>query len=457
MKNDAFKVSSWVVVSAWAVLGVAGCYSRVELKPKASPPVSKIGLSFEVAPELFAMADQAGQQARAQGGDAAQIQQQVEQQKAQLQTLPGNITGLLKSDLLRNNLGFPVVDAGAESDLVLRGVFRPATYTVALDWELVEVRSNAVVRAGRIEDFGMMWGNVEEPVDEILKDLLSINIDAYAKKTGGTSPIAATPSAGSLDEAPAASTDGSRTWVVVVGVERYREALPEATGAEHDAKVFASYAHATLGVPESQIKVLLGDRASRADIASALEEWLPRNAVASGGQVIVYFSGHGAPDVQTGDAYLVPWDANPAYIKTGGYSVAGLQRSLSGLKGQEVFVFLDACFSGVGGRSVLPDGARPLVPVKAVDVAPRVYTFAAAGPGETTGAREGTSHGLFTWHLLQGLGGAADADGDRRVSFQELTRHVAQVVEVEARRDNREQRPTVAAPPGDAVLVEGLP
>lgn len=365
------------------------------------------------------------------------------------------LRSLLRAELLETGVGVPVQDgAPADLTLIIRYTDTNLTQVIAYEWQLVESATQRVVSAG--SDTSLLGLRAEQIADAILQRLAETDTAAYASDPGA-GPKQAKPAAPAGLEPPAAGTDGSRSWALIIGVEGYREELPAAKGAEADAEAFARYARQTLGVPEGHVKVLLGQRASRSDLAGAVEEWLPRNAVEPGGRVYVYFSGHGAPDVQTGDAYLVPWDANPAYIKTGGYSVAGLQRSLSGLKGQEVFVFLDACFSGVGGRSVLPDGARPLVPVKAVDVAPRVYTFAAAGPGETTGAREGTSHGLFTWHLLQGLGGAADADGDRRVSFQELTRHVAQVVEVEARRDNREQRPTVAAPPGDAVLVEGLP
>ncbi|MCA9527152.1 MAG: caspase family protein, partial [Myxococcales bacterium] len=175
--------------------------------------------------------------------------------------------------------------------------------------------------------------------------------------------------------------------------------------------------------------------------------------------VYVYFSGHGAPDTETGDAYLVPYDANPAYIKTGGLPLADLQRTLGALKGQQVYLFLDACFSGQGDRSVLAQGTRPLVPVKALGVPTGLVTLAASAATETTGTHAGSGHGLFTYHLLAGLGGAADANGDHDVSLAELRDHLVEAVRVEARRQNRDQTPSVAVPPGvdvQAPVVQGL-
>lgn len=370
------------------------------------------------------------------------------------------LRSLLRAELLETGIGVPVQEgAAADLTLVIRYTDTNLTQVLAYEWQLVEASTGRIVVAG--SDTSLLGLRAEQIADAVLNRLATTDTAAYASDAGAAPARRQNPEPSTtVLSPPRAATDGSKTWALIIGIEAYRDELPAAKGAEADAEAFASYARETLGVPDQHIKVLLNQRASRTDIAGAVEEWLPRNAVEPGGRVYVYFSGHGAPDVQTGDAYLVPWDANPAYLKTGGYGIGALQSSLSSLKGQEVFVFLDSCFSGVGSRSVLPDGARPLVPTKAVAAAPRVYTLTASGPGETTGAREGTGHGLFTWHLLQGLGGAADADADQRVSFDELTRHVTQAVEVEARRDNRDQRPTAVIPPGStgqAILVEGLP
>lgn len=263
--------------------------------------------------------------------------------------------------------------------------------------------------------------------------------------------------AGDTPEAPASSRDGSKDWAVIVGIESYQGDLPAASHAVADADAFAAYAERTLGVPSAHIKVLKGQRAGKAAIESAIKEWLPRNVRAKGARVYVFFSGHGAPDPETGEAYLVPWDADPAYLKTRGVSIKGLYGALETLPSREVYVFLDACFSGSGTRSVLAKGTRPLVPVKATQ-AKRLIAFTAAGARETTGAARDQPHGLFTRYLLAGLGGAADANGDGAVGVSELAAFVQEKVSADARLDNREQTPQLVGPKAGhgRALVEGL-
>ena len=48
------------------------------------------------------------------------------------------------------------------------------------------------------------------------------------------------------------------------------------------------------------------------DFAKYFEKWLPNN-VEKDSSVFVYYSGHGAPNTKTGDAYLVPYDGDPSF------------------------------------------------------------------------------------------------------------------------------------------------
>jgi len=77
--------------------------------------------------------------------------------------------------------------------------------------------------------------------------------------------------------------------------------------------------------------------------------WLANN-VESDSRVFIYYSGHGAPDPRTGDAYLVPYDGDPSFIENTGYSLKKLYDTLGKLPSKEIVVILDSCFSGAGGR-----------------------------------------------------------------------------------------------------------
>jgi uncharacterized caspase-like protein len=156
---------------------------------------------------------------------------------------------------------------------------------------------------------------------------------------------------------------------------------------------------------------------------------------------------------------LMPYDSNPTYIKSGGMRVADLQEGLGKLNKHTVYLFLDACFSGSGERSVLAQGTRPMVPVKEISTSGGVVTVSASAASETTGEHTQSGHGLFTYHLLNGLMGAADSDKNTNITVSELKNYLVESVQTEARRDNREQTPTIATPAGfdqNTALVSGV-
>lgn len=229
---------------------------------------------------------------------------------------------------------------------------------------------------------------------------------------------------------------------LVIGIETYRGELQPAVGAEADARLFADFAEKTLGLPRQNIHLLLGSAATKSSIDAQTSEWLPRNAKASG-EVFVYFAGHGAPDVKTQSSYLMPWDADPIYIATQGIAKDPWVHKLSQLKSGSVFVFLDACFSGAGGRSVVPAGSRPVVLgslMSAPSQSDRLVLMNATGPNEVTGMAS-TGNGLFSYYLFLGLNGAADGDADSVVTTDELAQYVTSNVADESERQGRHQKP----------------
>ncbi len=234
---------------------------------------------------------------------------------------------------------------------------------------------------------------------------------------------------------------------VVIGVERYAS-LPPALFAERDAAAVRAHLRG-LGFPDANVRTLLGPQATRAGIAKVVEEWLPRLAKRDS-RVFVYFSGHGSPDAATAQAYLVPWDGDPSYLESTAYSTRRLHAELSSLKAASVLLVLDSCFSGAGGRSVLPRGARPLV--TKVDLGlghTPVVTMTATAADQISGALESQGHGLFTYYLLKGLN---EAPGKGRLTAASLYAYLEPRVESESARDNRAQTPQLAGP-ADGLVV----
>ncbi|MBI5622978.1 MAG: hypothetical protein HY924_04280 [Elusimicrobia bacterium] len=97
---------------------------------------------------------------------------------------------------------------------------------------------------------------------------------------------------------------------------------------------------------------------------------------------------------------------------------------------------LDACFSGAGGRSVLAKGARPLVAQVKPNALPGsgMALLTASSGEEITATLEEAGHGVFTYHLLNGL-------NEGRRTARGLYDYLKPRVSDDARRQNREQTP----------------
>jgi hypothetical protein len=240
-------------------------------------------------------------------------------------------------------------------------------------------------------------------------------------------------------------------YAVVIGIEHYSD-IPEAEFAEHDAAAVREHL-AALGFPQRNIVSLIGPKATKTGLIKELETWLPQNVNANS-TVFVYYSGHGAPDVKSGRSYLVPWDGDPQFLDDTAYPVERLYQKLGELKAKRVIVALDSCFSGVGGRSVLAKGLRPLVnQVPAEPPAGKVVSLTASGANQAAGAEAGQGHGLFTYYLLRGLNGDA-ADKDGRVTLASLYSSLAPRVRDEARKAGADQAPQLV--PASAASGEPI-
>ena len=245
--------------------------------------------------------------------------------------------------------------------------------------------------------------------------------------------VAAAPRRSDIDELPAQAAIRPHAVAVVIGVETYRESLPKADFAAADARLAAEYFKRVLGVSDENLALLVDGRATKSDFEKYFEQWLPNHADKDS-EVFVFFSGHGAPDPGKGDAYLVPFDGDPTYIKQTGYSVKRLYALLGKLPAKSVTVALDSCFSGAGGRSVLAKGARPLVTVRTDAPPARVTVLAAAAGDQISNSYEEQGHGLFTYFLLKGL----KEKGDFKSAYDYLGPEVTRTAR---RKYNSDQTP----------------
>lgn len=222
-------------------------------------------------------------------------------------------------------------------------------------------------------------------------------------------------------------------YAVVIGITDYRSnKIPKVKYAKRDAKSVKEYLVNVCGIPEENIIFLTDDKATGTDLIAYIEEWLGRN-VSKNSFVFVYFAGHGTPNPEKGDAYLVPYDGEPGFISKL-YPLERFYNSLEKLPTDQIVVALDACFSGAGGRSVMEAGKRPLVTVKIPKVTRNIAVITASAGDEISQDLETKRHGLFTYYFLKGLKGEADGNGDNWITLDELYKYCKPKITEESRR-----------------------
>lgn len=262
--------------------------------------------------------------------------------------------------------------------------------------------------------------------------------------------VSLTPSVKSdVDEVPSIKVKlNKNSYAIVIGIEQYRQRLPNADFAISDARLVSEYLSRVMGYPEENIVTLTNEHATKSDFEKYFEKWLINNAEKDG-TVFIYYSGHGAPDPKTGGAYLVPYDGDPSFIAETGYSLKRMYDALGKLPAKEIIVALDSCFSGAGGRSVLAEGARPLVMnlQKSFVNAKNMTIMTASSGDQISSTYKERGHGLFTYFFLKGIKNEDVVKNDGSITPKDLFSYIKPEVERIARKQyNNEQTPQLIEP-----------
>ena len=222
---------------------------------------------------------------------------------------------------------------------------------------------------------------------------------------------------------------------VIIGNKAYQDdRVPEVDYAHNDADAFYRFVVGILGFsPDNVVDLRDATKArmetafgSKGNVRGQLWRWAEADGSSD---VVVFYSGHGVPGINDGRGYLLPVDANPDTAEINGYPIDVLYENLGRVPHKSVTVFLDACFSGASGDGgQLIAGASPVYVEADVSGLPGLTVLTAATGKQLASWDTEARHGLFTEHLLEALYGAADADGNGRVSAAEtklyLDRHM---------------------------------
>jgi Flp pilus assembly protein TadD/uncharacterized caspase-like protein len=225
-----------------------------------------------------------------------------------------------------------------------------------------------------------------------------------------------------LDNAP------RKTWAVITGISDYQDkGISDLQYAHRDAQAFYEFLRSPAGgeVPAEQISLLLNEQATNAAVSTALYELM--NQAGEGDWVYIFFAGHGDVETKAMLGFLLPWNSPPRVYAAGAIHLSFLQQVIATLAQQNkarVMMIADACRSGnlAGSATGGPQATTQNLQAQYANE----IKILACGPNEFSleGPQWGGGRGAFSYHLIEGLQGLADADGNYTVSLYELSRYL---------------------------------
>jgi serine/threonine protein kinase len=238
---------------------------------------------------------------------------------------------------------------------------------------------------------------------------------------------------------------------LVVGVGKYRSThITPLRFASRDARaMFRLLTDPEIcGLAGDQIALLTDRDARRRPIVEHLSKWLPERSRGAD-LAVIYFACHGIQqELGSGEeGYLIPYDADPDKVVVNGIAMAEVAHLMNAVEARAVVMLLDCCHAG---HVLTRDATITRSPPRDVSITPVVFEkllgrnrflIAACDKDQKSIEPPELKHGLFTYHLLKGMEGAADADGDGRVGVYEFSTYVSQAVARDAPRFGHVQTP----------------
>ncbi len=241
----------------------------------------------------------------------------------------------------------------------------------------------------------------------------------------------------------------------LVGINEYKNSVLNLNYALPDAQGMMKF---FTGAPASFFKEvkryeLYDKAATKAAILAKLQE-LKQSAPQD--VVVLYLAGHGE---SIGDTwYFIPHEVvapeREEQVKTQGVSSLELKNAVSQMGAQKVVVLIDACKSGSALVAFARRGVEDRKAIAQLARATGTHIVAASTKDQFAAEVKELGHGVFTYTVLDGLSGKADATKDGTITVRELLTHVEhRLPEVSEQYKQQAQYPVVDSRGQDFPLV----
>jgi hypothetical protein len=234
-----------------------------------------------------------------------------------------------------------------------------------------------------------------------------------------------------------------RKFALVVGISKYKfheGGLRDLAYADVDAGAVRDFLQRREGggFAAGDIVFLDRERATAEAVRAALHNFLPKAGPSD--LIFLFIAGHGGPDPYAPqNLYFMLHDTRLSDMQGTALPMEELQGVLkTKVRAERVVVFVDTCHSaGLSGEA--PAATRGIennlinlyVSQLYKETGRAVMTSSDVNELSREGEQWGGGHGVFTWALLEGFKGAADANADRFVTAGELFGYVRNRVRLE--------------------------
>ena len=252
-------------------------------------------------------------------------------------------------------------------------------------------------------------------------------------------------------------------YALIIGISRYRNTrgIPNLEYADVDAKTLYDFLQqpAAGGFDRKNMLLLSNEDATLANMRDALNSFVAR--ASENDLLLIFFAGHGAPDPWASqNLYVIAHDTNVDAMAQTALAMPDLRRYLEqNVKSRRMILLVDACHSA--GLST--EGTRGLANNLAnlyfenllyQEQGRAIITSSDVNERSRESQKWGKGHGVFTYYVLQGLRGNADANEDHFVTVGELFRYVRQNVRLET---NLEQNPRMLLGDNENLALSVVP
>jgi tetratricopeptide (TPR) repeat protein len=231
-----------------------------------------------------------------------------------------------------------------------------------------------------------------------------------------------------VNAAAANALKGGQTYALLVGLSKYKDPGLALQFADKDAVDFSKLIETPRvgGIPAQNILLLTDDKATVGAVRNGFDDFL-KNRAKKGDTVIILLAGHGTVEIPgSKGAFILTYDSDPQDLKSTSLPMADLrvlfEEQLQ--KVGRVLLFVDVCKAGTIGTIHSTTISADVQRLEEVEGS--LFGLLASRPKEVSreGPEFGGGHGVFSYFVMKGLTGAADANKDGVVDINELIKYV---------------------------------